>query len=286
MNLRDILSLIAFAVFCGAFCWVLMWPVMRFAPRLRFKPAFADWVLNGSAEQARMQLRRCESQLSLLAYAATTTVVAFLVLLFARPVVPGWIAYLSFILACLLALTWGIFVFLRLRNWRELRFAARANAAIGAALARLALQGHRVFHGISVGESHMDHVVAGPRGVFVIKVVPHRPLKDSKTVRLSERSLAFDDGTRLSDPLVEVERSARLLSKIVSRVSNHRMTVRPVLAVPGWDTAPVNGGDLLLMNEKNAVMLPGWSRPADHLMEQDVPELHERLVRLCFNRRL
>ncbi|MDE2234949.1 MAG: NERD domain-containing protein [Gammaproteobacteria bacterium] len=285
MGVRYILFSISLAVFTGAFCWLLTWPLMSVAPRLRFKPAFPDLVLNGFAEHARLRLQRCEKHLYLLTYTAIITAAAFLLLwFFGRPAVRGWIAVLAFSIACMLAVAWVAFTVLQIRNWSDLRFTARADAVMGTALARLALQGQRVFHGMSVGDIRIDHVVAGPRGVFAVKVVARRVQNESGMVRLSERSLKFDDGTWLTDPLAEVELCARLLGKIVSRVAKHRLTVRPVLAVPGWNVAPVNDGDLLLLNEKNAVMLPGWSRPADHLMEQDIAELHERLVRLCVNR--
>lgn len=83
-----------------------------------------------------------------------------------------------------------------------------------------------------------------------------------------------------------VERCARRLAELASKQLGHRVTVRPVLAMPGWEVAPPGVGDLLLVNEENAVMLLGWSRPADHLFAEDVPALQELLARLSLNRAL
>ena len=67
-----------------------------------------------------------------------------------------------------------MFLVLGFLRWQASRFAARAGAALGAVFARLALQGHRVFHAVSLAEVQ-DHLVIGTRGAFVIRVVARRP---------------------------------------------------------------------------------------------------------------
>jgi len=287
MVLVDMLNLIAGAVFAGAFFWLLMWPLTWLAQRLRFKPAFAEQMLNGTAEEARYQLRTCVRSLWMLVDAPLAAVSAMLVLrLFGTLGSFGAFSYALFTVACLLIIVWGVFLVRGLRGWRNIRFAVCADAAIGAALARLALQGHRIFHNVSIGGILIEHVVAGPRGVFAVKVIARRSVKGRNVVRLSERALVFQDGAALLDPIPDVERAARLLGEIIGRVLSHPVTVRPVLATPGWTVAPAQTGDMLLVNEKNAVMLPSWDRPADHLLSEDISALQERLTRLCSNRHL
>ncbi|HEV2212333.1 MAG TPA: nuclease-related domain-containing protein, partial [Gammaproteobacteria bacterium] len=170
-------------------------------------------------------------------------------------------------------------------RWYASRHAARASAALGAVFARLALQGHRVFHAVPLGEEVADHVVIGSRGAFVILVLARRPRKEAKSARLHGRFLEFQDGIGLPAPVLSAERCARALAELSGRNLSHRINVRPVVAVPGWEIAPAESpvSDVLLVNEKNAMMLLGWTKPADALFEEDAAKLQEQLVKLCAN---
>lgn len=287
MQLGNLLNTIAAGVFAGTLFWLLMWPLVRVTPLLRLKGVFPELVLNGCAEQAREALHLASRELAMLTGAACAAVAAFLALLFMEtPVSFGVLSYVLFAIACLLTVAWGVFAVRGLRRWWQYRFAARADAALGAVLGRVAMAGHRVFHDVSLGNERFEHVVVGPRGIFVVRVVARRAVKQARAVRLNGRTLEFQDGKVLADPIVSVERGARLLAELVERSLSHRVAVRPVVAVPGWEVAPAHGTELLLVNEKNALMLPGWSRPADHVFEEDLPALQERLARLSVNRGL
>lgn len=287
MSLSTLFNSIAGGVFAGTVFWLLLWPLSRVRQLWRFKPMFADGVLNGCAEHSRAVLRAAERDLLLLTGAACAALAAFLALLtLGNAAALGVLTYVLFGIACALFVAWCVFIVRGLRCWRRRRFEARADAAIGATLARLAMQGYRVFHAVPLGRTIFEHVVVGPHGLFVVKVVARRVAKPTRVVRLNGRTLEFQDGTVLTEPVVSAENGARVLAELVGRMLDHRIQVRAVLAVPGWEVAPVPDGGSLLVNEKNALMLPGWSRPADHVFEDDLPALQERFARLCVNRTL
>ena len=286
MQLPYLLNAITGGVLSSVLCWLLMNVLVRIALLLRIRRAFGDLVLNVPGEQARANLYRTQREALLLTAAACAAVGGFLAQwLLAAPRFQGVLMWVMFGVACVLIVAWLVFSVRVWRHWRTCRFAARADAALGAALERLALQGHRVFHEVMLGKQRFEHVVVGPHGLFVIRTVARRPGR-MNAARLNGRMLEFHDGKTLVDPILEAEQGARVLSELASRQLGHDLRARPVVATPGWEVTPDQFGDLVLVNEKTAVLLLSWSRPADHPLEDDAPALQERLARLSVNRAL
>jgi len=286
MSVVYLLNAVTDGVLCGLLSWLLLSVMGYIAPLLRLRSSFRDVVLNAPAEQARADLQRAQRAALRLTVAACAAIAGFIALwLLATPRFQGLPMWVAFAVACVLIGTWSVFSVHAWRHWRTCRFAARADAALGAALERLALQGHRVFHAVALGKQHFEHVVVGPQGLFVIRTVARRPGR-MNAARLNGHTLEFHDGKTLVDPVLEAEQGARLLSELASRQLDHALRARPVVATPGWEVTPDQIGDLLLVNEKTAVLLLSWSRPADHPLEGDAPALQERLARLCVNRAL
>lgn len=287
MQLSHLLIAITGGVLSGVLCWLLLQALVRLAPLVRLRHAFGDLVLNAPGEQARENLARAARGMLLLGAAACASVGGFVALaVLALPSFGGVLMWVIFIIACALIVVWAVFLVHGFRRWRVCRFAARADVALGAALDRLAMQGHRVFHDVALGKQRFEHVVVGPRGLFVIRTVARRPKRNLNVVRLHGRTLEFQDGVNLTDTAGEVEQGAHLLSELAGRLLNHPVQARAVLAAPGWEVPTDQAGDLLLVNEKTAIMLLGWSRAGDHLLSEEAPTLQERLVRLSINRNI
>ncbi len=283
------LNVFSGAVFAAAVVWALLWLITRLAPYLRFKGAFGDLTLNAAGEQARRALLAVERAQCLLAAAACTAVATSAALwLYGGARFTGLWMWLLFAPACALFVTWWVFLVRGFLAWRQDRYAARAHVALAAALSRLALQGHRIFHDVPLGELTLDHVVMGKFGAYAITLVARRPGKLGNVARINGRSIEFQDGFALLDTLALAERSARALVDATAKSLSHRPHVLPVVAVPGWEIAPAQGqvGEVFLINEKTAVMLLRASKPADHLMDQDAASLQEQLTRLCVNKAL
>ena len=280
MPSTNLLNALTGAVVCGLLCWLLLSAVVRMAPLLRFRNAFRDLVLNISAEQARAGLRRAEREALLRAAAACAAAGGFVAFwLLTVPQFRGVSLWVMSGVACILIAAWSVFTVRAWRQWRIWRFAARADTALGAALERLAMQGHRVFHAVSIGKHCFEHVIVGPRGLFVVRTVARRPGR-MNAARFNGRTLEFHDGKVLVDPILEAEEGARTLSELASRQLGHALRARAVVAVPGWEVTPDQVGELLLINEKTAILLPSWSRPADQPLAGDDLAMQERLARM------
>ena len=289
MSLTLVLNALSGAVFAAAVAWALLWVLSRGAPYLRLKGAFADLTLNAPGELARGLLRGAERDLLLLAAAACTllaTIAALLV--YGSPRLTGLWMWLLFGLACALFVAWWVFLVRGFISWRRRRYAARGHLALSGALGRLAMQGHRLFHDVPLGELTLDHLVVGKLGAFAITLVARRPGKLGNVVRINGRSIEFQDGFALLDTIALAERGARAVTDATAKGLSHRVHVLPVVAVPGWEIAPPQGqaGEVFLINEKSAVMLLRAAKPADHLLDEDAASLQEQLTRLCVNRKL
>ena len=283
MPLMNFLNAITGGAVCGLLCWLLLSAAVRVAPLLRLRNAFRDLVLNISAEQARANLHRAGREALLLTAGACAAAGGFVALwLLAVPRFRDVTMWVLFGVACVVIVAWSVFTLRAWRHWRDCRFAARADAALGAALDRLAMQGHRVFHAVTLGKQCFEHVIVGSRGLFVVRTVARRPGR-MNAARLNDRTLEFHDGKLLVDPILEAEQGARMLSELASRQLGHALRVRAVVAVPGWEVTPDQVGELLLINEKTAVLLLSWSRPVDQPLEGDDLAMQERLARMSIN---
>ena len=290
MSLSFWINLITAAVFTGAIAWGLSWLLSRAARWVRLKGAFPELVQNAAGMAVRRAMRGQERDLLLLGCAALSSITACLVLcIYLVPRLTGVWMWVLFAPACLLFIAWWVFLVRGLMRWWDLRFATRAQAAFAGALARLNLQGHRVFHDVTAGEITLDHVVMGPKGLFAIRLVARRPKRDTDpVVRINGRSIEFQDGFALLDTIAMAERGARALSDMQVKGLSHRLHVIPVVAVPGWEIAPAQGqaGEAFLANEKTAMLLLRTSKPADYLMDEDLGPLQEFLARMTLDQAL
>ena len=288
-TLAFVLNALSGALCAAALVWALLWCCTRVAPYMRFKGAFAELTLNIAGEQARAVLRAVERDLLLLTAAAVSAGFVLLALwVYGAARLTGLWMWLVFALSCLLFIAWWVFLVRKVLAWRLARHAASCQAALGGVLGRLALQGHRAFHDVPLGELTLDHLVVGKLGAFAINLVARRPGKSGNVVRINGRSIEFQDGYALLDTIALAERGARAVADVAMKTTSHRVHVLPVVAVPGWEIAPPQGqaGDAFLVNEKSAVLLLRNSKPADYLMDQDVAALQELLARLCVNKGL
>ncbi|HEV2109869.1 MAG TPA: hypothetical protein VGT99_00835 [Gammaproteobacteria bacterium] len=289
MSMMLVLNALSGAVFAAAVTWALLWALTRVMPYLRFKGAFPELVLTAPGEGARAALRAVERNLLLLAAAACALLTAVMVLLvYGSPRLTGLWMWLLFGLACALFVAWWVFLVRGFISWRRCRYAARAHLALSGALGRLAMQGHRLFHDVPLGELTLDHLVVGKLGAFAITLIARKPGKQGNVTRINGRSIEFQDGVALLDTIALAERGARALTDATAKGLSHRIHVLPVVAIPGWEIAPPQGqaGEVFLINEKSAVMLLRSAKPADHLLDEDAASLQEQLVRLCVNRKL
>jgi hypothetical protein len=136
-----------------------------------------------------------------------------------------------------------------------------------------------VFHDVSCGAQIIDHVVVGLQGIYSVSVIARRPAKDNR-LRLRGDELKFAPGHD-SLSVSQYGNTVRSFAKELGHLVQHKIRVRPVIAVPGWEIESQVSEDYLVVNERNLPMLTGWKDKKDFLMTEDVVKIHDALTKRC-----
>lgn len=150
-----------------------------------------------------------------------------------------------------------------------------ANIAIGHHLHRIAAGFGRVYHEVETSAGVIDHLVVGANGVYAVSVFAEKPVRDGH-VALDKKLLRFEPGDKTRSVVAAGKRTAAL-EREFRRLLDHRVRVRSVIAVPGWDVQEQSGEEHLVVNERSLPMLSGWRDQADCLMNDDLELLHDML---------
>jgi hypothetical protein len=154
-----------------------------------------------------------------------------------------------------------------------------ANIAVGHQLQRLAMGVGRTYHDVETSSGIIDHIIVGKNGVYAITVFAMPAIKNGN-VNLHNHELQFDP-TDKAQSIVATNANIASLEREFRRLLDHRVRVRSVIAIPGWQIGEQSSEEHLLVNEKNLAMLSGWKDQADFLMDDDVDALHELLTTRC-----
>ena len=119
------------------------------------------------------------------------------------------------------------------------RLGLDAELAVGRELDHLMLDGFHVYHDFPEEKNNIDHIVVGPSGVFAVETKgKSKPDKgrgsvDSKVVYDGQK-LIFPDNETNTEYISQAKKQAATLSKWLSSAIGESITVKPVLALPGW----------------------------------------------------
>ncbi len=247
-------------------------------------PRFSGSIMREAAQRFRDEFDRLSSSQSTYLSAGLVFVVLFVAayILNAKALFVGYPHWqLSMLLAALLV--GALMALFRLARTvltrRQVKLRRDANIAIGHQLQRLAAGVGRTYHDVETSSGIIDHIIIGQGGAYAVTVVARRSAKNG-TVTLHNNELQFEPGgyghsiVATSARIASIEREFR-------RLLDHRVRVRSVLAIPGWNVTEQCGDEHLLVNEKNLAMLGGWKDKADYLMNEDVDTLHRLLTSRC-----
>jgi len=162
---------------------------------------------------------------------------------------------------------------------QQVRLKRDANIAIGHQLQRMANNIGRVYHDVETSSGVIDHLVIGQGGAYAINVISRRGRRKGQ-VELINNDVIFTPGG-ISESIVNIAASTASLEREFRRLLDHRVRVRSVIAIPGWNIETQNSNEHLLVNERNLPMLGGWKDPADYLLDDDVDALHGLLTSRC-----
>lgn len=247
-------------------------------------PNFADSIMHEAAQRFRDELDRLSTSQSI--YLSGT--LAFAMLFVAAYVLqarqlflgyPDWQLYLQ-LGFLFLAIAYSLYHLVNtIIARRQIKFLRDANIAIGHQLRQISDGFSRVFHDVETSAGIVDHVVVGPNGVYSVNVVARRA-RSGDCVRLQGNVLQFSN-SGIEQSIVDIAASASRLEKESRQLLGHKVRVRSVIAVPGWEIGEQTNEQHLLVNERNIAMLRGWKDNSDHLMNEDVDALQKEFTARC-----
>src|SRR5690606_7720861 len=139
---------------------------------------------------------------------------------------------------------------------RTTRLGLLGEQSVAEQLQSLWTDGYRIFHDVpGDGEWNVDHVVVGPAGVFAIETKARTKRPGNRGERDYE---AVFDGTAIYFPnkfrdtkaIEQADRNARWLAGMLSKATGEKVSVRPLVALPGWLVTLKTNSEVKVLNAK------------------------------------
>ena len=244
-------------------------------------PTFADSTMREAAQRFRDKFDR----LSVTQATYLSAGLVFIVLFIAAHILqaerlyagyPDWQLYLFLGVLSIGAVLALIKLVQTITERHQVRLLRDANIAVGHQLQRVATGFGRVYHDVETSAGIIDHVIVGQNGAYAVSVFARRPAKNGH-VELDNNTLVYQPSGKEQTSVGIAKRTAAL-ERDFRRLLDHRVRVRSVIAVPGWEVQEQSSEEHLLVNDRNLPMLRGWKDQADYLMNEDVDALHQMLT--------
>ncbi len=247
-------------------------------------PSFSDRIMHEAAQRFRDELERLSCSQSTYLSGALVFVVLFIAayILQAQHLFTGYPSWQLYLQLGFLGLV-SLFALYHLAKTfmarRQIRFMRDANVAIGHQLLQLSAGGTRIFHDVATTAGVVDHVIVGQKGLYAVNVIARRSAKRAHA-RLRENTIEYSD-SKIEHSIVDLSAKSIRLQKEFRELLGHKVRVRSVIAVPGWEIGEQTSDQHLLVNERTIAMLSGWNDSSDYLMNEDVAVLQENLTSRC-----
>lgn len=245
---------------------------------------FPDSIMLEAAQRFRDELERLSREQSVYLVSALVYAVVFSVLYLLPPIglfddLPAWQQYVLLGLLLLVATFSSYRLFRIALVRRKLAFVRDATIATGHALQKLTKNRNRTFHDVRCAAGIIDNVVVGLHGIYTVNVISRKPGRQNQ-LRLNGDVLTFAPGKE-SISVARIGKVSAQLAREIGKVVNHEVTVRSVIAVPGWEVDAQVSSEYLVVNERNLAMLGGWKNQDDYLMNEDVEAIQQLLTSRC-----
>lgn len=130
-----------------------------------------------------------------------------------------------------------------------------AESAAGQELNQLMRSGFWVFHDFPADKFNIDHIVIGKSGVFAVETKgrskPTNLGKNNSDVIYDGRKLSFPDWEERK-PIDQAIRQANWLEDWLSNSVGEKVSVRPVLCLPGWYVNNLSENGIPVINGRNS----------------------------------
>ena len=246
--------------------------------------SFSDSIMREAAQRFRDEFERLSRAQSIYLSAALVFIVLFVsaYALNAERLFAGYPAWQLYLLLAALTIGAALVAYrlvatVLVRHRVKLR--RDANIAVGHQLQRIGAGLGRTYHDVETSSGIIDHLVIGQNGAYAVNVVAKGATRGG-SVELRGNELVFSPSGR-TDSIVAIGENIASLEREFRRLLDHRVRVRSVIAIPGWEIAEQVSEEHLLVNERSLPMLRGWKDEADYLMNEDVDSLHDLLTSRC-----
>jgi hypothetical protein len=245
---------------------------------------FADSIMREAAQRFRDEFERLSSKQSTYLGAC----IVFLVLFVAAYELnaerlylgyPLWQLYILFaaLLCCVLLSAQQLLK--TSMECHRVRLLRDSNIAVGQGVQRIAADLGYAYHDVDTAAGMIDHLIISANGACAINVVAKRPVMGGQ-VSLNGTDLVFSPAGD-TETIVQIGAAIAALEREFRRLLDHRVRVRSVIAVPGWEIDSQSSEEHLLVNEKSLPMLRGWKDKNDLLIDEDADALHALLASRC-----
>ncbi len=144
----------------------------------------------------------------------------------------------------------------KLKQIRDYRRGLAGEQAVAEQLHPLFTSGYQIFHDIpGNGKWNIDHVAVGPAGVFAIET-KYRTKKPGRNggrdhkATLDGNRIEFASGDYDAEAAGQARDNTRWLEKELSKATGERVTVGPVVALPGWWVTLKANSDVKVLSGK------------------------------------
>ncbi|MEO0573877.1 MAG: hypothetical protein AAF004_00345 [Pseudomonadota bacterium] len=163
------------------------------------------------------------------------------------------------------------------RRTSHLAFASAARHAVAHGLTRVGAEHAIVHHDVAVDRNYwVDHVMLNVNGAFAIHVISPA---NRKTVdaTLHNDAIVFD-GHEQTVALDTVRQRTAALQHRISKPLGRIIPVRSVVVVAGCRVQGKSDDQLLVVSERDLVMIQGWRSASAALMSEDIDAIDHQLA--------
>ena len=184
----------------------------------------------------------------------------------------------------------GALVFSSIKIWKlakrrnELSLGYEAEVAVAQELNLMAHDGYWIFHDFPAEKFNIDHVVVGPAGIFAVETKGRaKPINDEGkaewNVEYDGVTLRFP-GWQETEPIQQAQRQAKWLQEWLSKAVGEDVSVKGILALPGWYVKRTGSGGIMAYNGKSSSTMLGRVTGSE-LPEKLIKQLTHQLDQRC-----
>jgi hypothetical protein len=178
----------------------------------------------------------------------------------------------------------GVRLFKLLRVRANYRLGFEGERFVGEELSRLIALGFEIYHDVPFDGFNIDHVLVGPRGVFVVETKTRRKPVDEDgkkeyRVQFDGKSLQWPWGAD-SYGIEQAKNNAKTLANWLSSAVGENVWATPILTLPGWMVdrkAPTDG--IYVLNPKEIYQI--CSAQPEKLKEPQIRRICHQLDQKC-----